>query len=192
MTVRTDKEKYVEGLFPELQEIAGVELRKKVVKCWLIALEDGQWDRIEDMPWVPGSAEFITNVQHVRTAARIGIAIAKTINSSQDLMPGATVNLDTVIAGSILHDVGKLLEFTGPENRTGEVTPLGNRMLHHILGAHLAIKAGLDAEIVHCIEAHREPQTFPRSLEARIVLTGDMFAALPMVILHPEVKFRGA
>lgn len=191
MTDKNDKEKYVEGLFPELQEIADVDVRRKVINCWLIALEDSQWNSIEDMPWVPGSAEFITNVQHVRAAARIGAAIAKTINSSQDVMPGATVNLDTVIAGCILHDVGKLLEYAGPENHTGEVTPLGERMLHHILGAHLAIKAGLDAEIVHCIEAHREPQSFQRSLEARIVGSGDLFSAVPLVRIHPEVKFRG-
>jgi putative nucleotidyltransferase with HDIG domain len=190
MTPQSDKEKYVEGLFPELKEIADLDVRQKVIKCWLIALEDSQWNRIEDMPWVPGGAEFITNVQHIRGVTRIGMAIAKTIMSSRDVTPDATVNLDTVIAGCLLHDVGKLIEYTGPSNKTGELTPLGKYMLHHILGAHLAMKAGLNAEIVHCIEAHREPESYEKSLEAKIVGSADVCHATAMIEAHPGAKFR--
>jgi hypothetical protein len=38
-------------------------------------------------------------------------------------------------------------------------------MLHHILGAQLAIKAGCDAEIGHGMESHREPDSYERSFE---------------------------
>jgi len=186
----TEQEKYVVELFPQIQEIANSEVRQKVINCWLIALQDSQWNSIEAMPWVPGLAELITSVQHTVGATRIGMAIARTINSSQDVAPGVSVDLDTVIAGCLLHDVGKLLEYTGPENHTGEKTPLGKRMLHHILGAHLAIKAGLDAEIVHCIEAHREPESYERSYEAQLVRWADHLHAYAMVRAHPEISFR--
>ncbi len=190
MTDKNDKEKYVEGLFPELQKIADPDVRQKVINCWLIALEDSQWDSIEAMSFIPGRAKFITNVQHSRGAAQIGMAMGKAIMSSQDVAPGATIDLDTIIAGCLLHDVGKMLEYTGPSNDTGERTPLGKNMMHHVLGAHLAIKAGLNAEIVHCIEAHREPESYERSLEAKIVRWADDCHATAMIRVHPEVNVK--
>ena len=173
----TEQEKHVVELFPEIEEIVNLETRQKVINCWLIALQESQWESIEAMPWIPGLSEYITNVQHSVGAARIGMAIVKTLNSSQDVAPGARVDLDTVIAGCILHDVGKLLEYTGPENHTGDRTPLGKRMLHHVLGTHLAIRAGLDAKIVHCIEAHLQPESYEKSLEAQIVGWADRIHA---------------
>jgi putative nucleotidyltransferase with HDIG domain len=184
----TEQEKYVVKLFPEIKEIVNLEVRQKVINCWLIALQDSQWKSIEAMPWIPGLAEYITNVQHTVGAARIGMAIVKTINASQDVAPGASIDLDTVIAGCILHDVGKLLEYTGPENHDGEKTPLGKRMLHHILGAHLAIRVGLSAEIVHCVEAHREPESYERSLEAQIVGWADRLHAHAVRRAHTEIS----
>jgi len=42
-----------------------------VIDAWLLALQAGQWRNIEDLPWVPGRAEFMTDVQHCRGVARI-------------------------------------------------------------------------------------------------------------------------
>lgn len=182
-----NKEKILE-LFQEIQEISDLEVQQKVINCWLMALQDSPWDSIEAMPWIPGRADFISNVQHTRGVARIGIAIVKTIISSQDVAPDVKVDLDTVIAGCLLHDVGKLLEYAGPSNNTGQKTSLGNTMGHNILGAHLAIKAGLDAEIVHCIEAHREPEFFKKSYEALIVRLADHLHAYAMVTTHPDAE----
>jgi len=190
MTAQSDKEKYVQELFPELQEITDLEVRQAVINCWLIALEDSQWNRIEDMPWVPGGAEFITNVQHTRGVTKVGMAMVKTMLSSPDVIPDASINLDTVIAGCLLHDVGKMIEYTGPSNKTGELTPYGEDMLHNILGAHLAMKAGASAEIVHCVRSHRDPDNVEKSLEAKIVRAADLCVAWAMIRVHPEATFR--
>jgi len=183
-----DREEYILDLFPELLEIKDPGIRQKVIDCWLCALQESQWDNIEAMPWIPGKAEFITNVQHVRGTAQIGMMIVKTVTSSEGVSPGIAIDLDVVIAGCLLHDVGKLLEYTGPTNNTGNLTPMGRHMMHHILGVYLAMKVGLNAEIVHCIEAHRESESFPRSLEAQIVHWADLCHASAMVRLHPEVN----
>ena len=74
-----EKENYVVDLLPEIQEIADLNVRQKVIRCWLKALERSEWNKIEDMPWSPGAAEFITNIQHTRGVARIGMAIARTM-----------------------------------------------------------------------------------------------------------------
>ena len=181
-----DENRIIE-IFPEIQEIVDVEVRQKVINCWLLALEESQWDSIEAMPWIPGVADFISNVQHIRGTTRIAIAIAKTLISSPDVAPNVTVDIDTVKAGCILHDVGKLIDYAGPPN-VGAKTPLGKHMGHNILGAHLAIKAGLDAKIVHCIEAHREPESYRKSFEAIIVHVADLLHAYAMATTHPEVE----
>ena len=177
-------------LFPEINEISNRELREKVINAWLLGVKDGQWEGIDDFPWIPGQAEFITNVQHCRGVARIGMAITRTLLSGSDIAPDVEIDLDVVIAGCLLHDVGKLLEYTSSSDRSGKKTPLGNYMMHHILGAHLAIKAGLPAEVVHCIESHREPESFERTYEAKIVLSSDKLHADAMLAAHPELSLN--
>jgi len=60
--------------------------------------------------------------------------------------------------------------------------------LDRFQGNHRAIKAGLPAEVVHCIESHREPDLFERSYEAKIVLYSDKLHADAMLTAHPEVS----
>jgi putative nucleotidyltransferase with HDIG domain len=185
--VETERQ-HVVKLLPEIEEIKDPRLREKVVDTWLLALQDSQWKRIEDFPWIPGRAEFITNIQHVRGVARVGIAITKAILGGKDVAPDVIINLDTIIASCLLHDVGKMLEYAAPPNSPGQKTPLGKYMMHHILGANLAIKVGLPAEVVHCIESHLEPESFNRSFEAKIVHWSDMAHAQAVLTAHPEVS----
>jgi putative nucleotidyltransferase with HDIG domain len=175
-------------LFPEIKEIKDAELRERVIDAWLLALQDSQWERIEDLPWIPGRAEFITNVQHCRGVARLGMAIARALLHGTDVAPDVIIDIDIVIAGCLLHDLGKMLEYASPPNPPGTKTPLGKHMMHHILGAHLAIKAGLPTEVVHCIESHREAESFERSYEAKIVHYSDMLHADAVLTAHPEVS----
>jgi hypothetical protein len=58
-------------LLPEIREIEDADLKERVIDAWLLALQAGQWRNIEDLPWVPGRAEFMTDVQHCRGVARI-------------------------------------------------------------------------------------------------------------------------
>lgn len=159
-------------LFPEINDIKNNDLRERVIDAWLVAVKESPWKRIEDLPWVPGKMEKITNVQHCRGTAIVGKAIAEAILSHPDAVPGADVDVDVVIAGCLLHDVGKLLEYE-PSNPSGKKTPLGSRMAHHVLGTYIAIKAGLPDDVVHCIESHRERDPFERSYEAKIVQFSD-------------------
>lgn len=172
-------------LLPEINEIKDIGLRERVIDAWLLALQESDWERIDSLPFIPGRAEFITTIQHCRGVARIGMAIARAILNGKDVAPGVTIDADVVIAGCLLHDVGKLLEYT--PNSSGEKTPLGRYMIHHILGTYVAIKVGLPAEVVHCIESHREAVSFKRSYEAKIVNYSDILHAEAMVKVHPEV-----
>jgi putative nucleotidyltransferase with HDIG domain len=79
------------------------------------------------------------------------------------------LNKDYLIAGALLHDVGKLLEY---EMKNGKIikSKLGETMRHPASGAQLAKECSLPSEVVHIIAAHsHEGDTMNRTAEAIIV-----------------------
>ena len=76
---------HIVRLFPEINEIQDAELKERVIDAWLLALRDSQWERIEDLPWIPGRAEFISNVQHCRGVTCIDMGIMKAILNGMDV-----------------------------------------------------------------------------------------------------------
>jgi putative nucleotidyltransferase with HDIG domain len=80
-----------------------------------------------------------------------------------------SLNQDYLIAGALLHDVGKLVEY---EKVNGEVikSAYGNKFRHPVSGSKLAWIQGLPDEIVFIIYAHsHEGDNLVRSPESVIV-----------------------
>ena len=152
----------IEELIPEINEIRDENLREKVKQIWKYAIEKGGWkdyplDKIPFTLLIPTERDLIT---HTRMVTMMAIAIGKTRGD---------VNMDYLIAGAILHDVGKLLEF---EVKDGKVvkSEYGKRLRHPVSGAMLAEKFDLPYEISHIIAAHsKEGEFVSRSEEAVIV-----------------------
>ena len=74
-----------------------------------------------------------------------------------------------LIAGALLHDVGKLLEY---EMKDGKImkSKFGEKMRHPAAGAQLAEECDLPKEVVHIIAAHsHEGDSMNRSPEAIII-----------------------
>lgn len=174
---------YILNLFPELSSIKDRALRDKAAQAWSIALSESDWKKIEDMPWIPGVAEFITNVEHCRGTARIAIALASALAEREKV----AVNLDYVIAGGILHDVGKLLEYSS----AGGKTEIGKYLLHPTLGASICMRAGLPAEVVNIVEYHNTPGEIPvRTHELEIIRAMDHCHADSMLRKHAGLTVR--
>ena len=79
------------------------------------------------------------------------------------------INGDFLIAGALLHDVGKLMEY---ELRNGKVvkSEYGKQFRHPVSGSNLARDCGLPDGVVHIIYAHsHEGNNIKRSPEAIIV-----------------------
>ena len=152
----------IEELIPEINEIHDEELREKVKKVWEYAIEKGGWkdyplDKIPFTLLIPTERDLIT---HTRMVTRMAIAVGK---------ERGDVNMDYLIAGAILHDVGKLLEFTVKDGKVVK-SEYGKRIRHPVSGAMLAEKFDLPWEIAHIIAAHsKEGDFIKRTPEAVIV-----------------------
>jgi len=152
---------YIEKLFPELNEITDTSLRESVIKAWLLAVEKGGWEKIDDIPFTLLIPDVkISLIEHTRRVTRMAMAIAK---ARDDLI------LDFIIAGGLTHDVGKLLEY---ERENGKIVKscYGKLIRHPVSGYHIALEVGLPLEVVHIILAHStEGEKVSRSKEAIVI-----------------------
>ena len=147
--------------FSELQWIKNTELREKVAKVWTEAAKRGKWKSLKDVPFTLLLENSGCLVDHTKRITHL----VKSIYDQRD----EYLNLDALIAGALLHDVGKLLEY---EVKNGAVVKsnYGSIFRHPVSGALLAHAMGLPDEIVHIIYAHsHEGDTLKRSPEAIIV-----------------------
>lgn len=172
--------KEVLELWPELEWIEDKNLREKVAKTWEAALErsvltPGDLQTIPFTLLVPDlKVSFMSHKRSVVHIARD--AGKKIVEFFGDELP---VDLDVLIAGAILADVGKLLEY---EMKDGKAVQgkYGKYLRHPFSGVSLAEESGLPPEVCHIIAAHAgEGDMIKRSTEAYIVHHADFMTFLP-------------
>jgi putative nucleotidyltransferase with HDIG domain len=169
-------------LWPELEWIEDTVLREKTARVWELALEKSVLtpDDLRRIPFslLCGPDLRVTFMEHKRSVVHISRSSGKTIN---EMYHGELpVNMDVLIAGAILADVGKLLEYTLDEN--GEAVPgsYGKLLRHPFIGVSLAEQCGIPPEVCHIIAAHAdEGDLVKRSTEAYVVHHADFMTFLP-------------
>jgi putative nucleotidyltransferase with HDIG domain len=117
-------------------------------------------------------------MQHKRCVVHIARDSAKAMT---DFMGRALpINKDVVIAGAILADVGKLLEYEiGPDGKSRQ-SERGEALRHPFTGVALAVECGVPDAVCHIIAAHAaEGDLVKRTTEAFIVHHADFMAFLP-------------
>jgi putative nucleotidyltransferase with HDIG domain len=171
----------VKCLWPEIDWIQNPLLREQVTATWATALERSplQPDDLKRIPvtlLVPNCP--ITFMEHKRCVVHIA---RKSAQAMQEFMGRALpVDLDTVIAGAILADVGKLLEYeVGPDGHSRQ-SERGEALRHPFTGVALALECGVPDAVCHIIAAHAaEGDLVKRTTEAFIVHHADFMAFLP-------------
>jgi putative nucleotidyltransferase with HDIG domain len=170
----------VEKLWPELSWIRSEELREKVLCCWVKAFEMSPLtpDDLNEIPFtllVPDCPA--TFMEHKRCVVHIARRSAEAMQ--QFLGRGLPVDLDIVIAGAILADVGKLLEYEKVGGKTGQ-SDRGKNLRHPFTGVYLAMSCGLPDEVCHIVATHAgEGNMVKRSTEAFIVHHADFMSFEP-------------
>ncbi len=100
-------------LFPVVNKIANRTLRQQVLDVYSDALAQGGW-KPEDLKKIPGSL-LIPNCpfsywEHTNAVTHTALAIMQAMKKAYGNR--ITIDRDILIAGGLLHDIGKLLERT--------------------------------------------------------------------------------
>jgi putative nucleotidyltransferase with HDIG domain len=170
----------VERLWPELEWIQNLGLREQVTQTWVRAFEQSpvtpkDLNRIPFTLLIPNCP--VTFMEHKRCVVHIA---RKAAESMREFMGRALpIDMEVVIAGAILADVGKLLEYeiVGGKARQSE---RGEFLRHPFTGVALAMQCGVPDGVCHIIAAHAaEGDLVKRSTEATIVHHADFMAYLP-------------
>lgn len=153
-------EKYIKNILPELNKIKDAQLRQGVINVWLLAIKKGNWKDIEKIPFTLLTQTKKTLIEHTRSVTQMAIAIAKIRND---------LNWDIVVAGGLVHDVGKLLEYELKDGKYVK-SSYGKLVRHPVSGYGLALEAKLPLEVAHIIAAHSEEgKEVTRSPEAILI-----------------------
>ena len=169
----------VRKLWPELEWIQDPQLRAATERTWVRAFELSPLtpEDLDCMPFtllVPNCPT--TFMEHKRCVVHIA---RRSAEAMREHMPALPINLDTVIAGAILADVGKLLEYENVNGKTRQ-SERGEFLRHPFTGVALAMECGVPDRVSHIIAAHAaEGDLVKRTTEAIIVHHADFMAYLP-------------
>ncbi|HUX97207.1 MAG TPA: HDIG domain-containing protein [Bacteroidales bacterium] len=172
----------VRKLWPELNWINDNELREKTAKTWDLALSRSVLNAndLDEIPFtlLCGPDIRVSFMAHKRCVVHISRESGEKIN----LFFGneLPVNMDVLIAGAILADVGKLLEYELDNNGKAVQGKYGKYLRHPFSGVSLAEECGVPPEVCHIIAAHaHEGDLVKRTTEAYIVHHADFMTFLP-------------
>src|SRR2546427_9616921 len=143
--------KEIAELFPPLMEIKDETLRKKVAAVWNEAITTGcagkgwSFDELRAVKFTLLAGDIdMTLVEHLNSCARQCIGIADVLESA--FRCGIPIQRDYLIAGALLADVGKPLEYD--KDASGRVIQgkFGQQLRHPFSAVALAHKHGIPGE----------------------------------------------
>ena len=168
-------------LWPEIMWINDADLREKTAGTWELALQKSVLTA-EDLQKIPftllaGPDMKVSFMAHKRCVVHIAKEAGEKMNEFfQDELP---VNMDVLIAGAILADVGKLMEYEIKDGKSVQGM-YGKYLRHPFSGVSLAEQCAVPAEVCHIIASHAgEGDMIRRTVEAYIVHHADFMTFEP-------------
>jgi len=168
-------------LWPELEWIKNTELKNQTTLTWALALQKSVLtpDDLNTIPFtlLCGPDMKVTFMGHKRAVVHIAKDCGEQMNKffKTDL----PVNMDVLIAGAILADVGKLLEYELKDGKSVQ-GKYGKYLRHPFSGVSLAEQCGVPAEVCHIIATHAgEGDMVKRTTEAFVVHHADFMTFEP-------------
>ena len=173
------REKILE-IWPEIEWIKDKELKEKVINCWVYAVENSVLS-VNDLIVIPFSLLIkdcnITFMTHKRTAVQLAVEMANIMK--KNFGDQIKIDMDILIAGAILIDVGKLLEYEIKDNKL-TTSEAGKLVRHPFSGLAIADRFGIPPEVQHIIATHsKEGDLGKRTVESIIVHHADFVSFDP-------------
>jgi hypothetical protein len=179
-----DLDQLIEGVYaslPELSLIGNDDLRQRVALAWAIALSETEFARIEDMrssgDWKSPPQKTGTQANHLSSTCTVALGIAE---GMEKIYGPIGIDRDVLIAGSLVHDVGKAYEVSPRNIARWKESPASTGLpavRHPVYGVHVALMAGLPEAVVHIVGGHSvssEGSLINPSMECLIVQYADL------------------
>ena len=170
-----------------LNLIEDEDLKYKTLDAIMLAIEQGCWKSMKELEEMPFTllteTKGINFWEHTIAVTKGAIGIANGQMESYRKMP-YKIDMDRLIAGGLLHDVGKLVEFEKDENGKYLKSYHGKCSRHPISGTVIAAKVGLPLEIQNIITCHaKEGDGRPQVIEAVLIHQADFATFDPLVMI---------
>jgi hypothetical protein len=176
--------KSIHDIWPELDWIEDVPLREKTARVWEYAIEQSPLtaEDLEEIPFTLLTKRAVSFMAHKRSVVHVCRDSANTMREFYgDTIP---IDMDVLISGAILIDVGKLLEYE--KDASGKVVQsnYGSLLRHPFSGVGLAMRFDLPPEVCHMIAMHaKEGDTGQRTTEGLIAHHADFMTFEPFKLL---------
>lgn len=180
VVITDEVRKNVEEDLEMLKEVHDPELRRLVIEAWATSLTLNGFKAIHELE---GSGIYHclvlkegSQADHLNTVARIALGIAKGLLEQR---PYLKIDLDLIVAGALLHDVGKPPEYNLDKRKFWSENPAyeGNPPVSHAMyGFYICMLVGLPMRVAHIPATHcQEGQMhcIQRSIESVIVHAAD-------------------
>jgi putative nucleotidyltransferase with HDIG domain len=148
----------IRRMLPEIEWIADRELQEKVISSYEDALTVGGWAP-EDMDKIPFTllipdcpASYLTHVRGVTRMAKFAMDEFNSLYSKDD--GKFRMDSDLLVAGALLHDVGKLVEYEKSPDGGTVKSQMGKDLRHPFSGTVIALRNGCGSAIGHIIANH--------------------------------------
>ncbi len=159
---------------PEFELIKDKALREATITVFEKALAAGGWS-VEDLDRIPFTLLIegtpVSYLTHVRGVTRTMIENARILRETYG--DAVRFNHDHLVAGGLLHDIGKLVEY---EEKNGKFVKsgCGSLLRHPFSGVGLCYEAGIPTAVLHMIAYHsKEGDLGKRTVEAIILHHAD-------------------
>ena len=159
----------ITDLIPEFNQIQDQDLREKTLAVWEEALEIGGWslEDLSEMPFTLLVEDVDTTFpEHVSVVCRLCIAMEDVLQKAYGDRYG--IDRDALIAGALLADVGKLIEFRKMDGKY-EWASMYQYLRHPFTGVGLCFKHDIPEAVMHVVATHTwEGDKFKRRPESII------------------------
>ncbi|QJW45501.1 HD domain-containing protein [bacterium BFN5] len=175
------------AILPEIRWIKNRELQECILASYQEVLEIAglnaeNMDRIA-FNWREFPNASISYIRYVKAVTRMcksvaaehSISYAEQVGYCLSKLPKHSLDHDTLIAGALLHDIGKLLEYELlPDGRTIK-SKMGKYLRHPFAGVAVAYKNRIPDYIIHIIATHSKEgeggYRSPESIELIKIIT---------------------
>ncbi len=181
-----EEQDIIQILNPFLDQIDNTDLRTKVIKTWVDGCRQGGWTSLAQLKTMPFTLATdpmgISFLEHTRAVTQGALGLADAQLGNYENLP-YHIDRDKIIAGGLLHDIGKLLEIESDTQGGWRMSHNGKCMRHPISGVILAEKAGVPEDILNIIACHaKEGEGRSQVVETVLVHQADFSTFTPLVM----------